>query len=84
MIITLYLKAPDIEIDVAVDEPVPKGTRAWSEQELWHVLNNNPSPSEFRAIESARRIFGGRVLVDGVSQEPVRVYDADDTDFLDM
>jgi hypothetical protein len=84
VIITLYLKAPDIEIDVAVDEPVPKGTRAWSEQELWHVLNNNPSPSEFRAIESARRIFGGRVLVDGEkSEQPIRVYD-EDADFLDM
>lgn len=83
MIVTLYLKAPDVEIDVAIDEPVPKGTRAWSEQELWHVLNNNPSPSEFKVIESARRIFGGRVLVDDSNPEPVYAYEAD-TDFLDM
>jgi hypothetical protein len=84
VIITLYLKTPDVEIDVAVDEPAPKGTRAWSEQELWHVLNNDPSPSEFRVIESARRIFGGRVLVDGEKQEQLLRSYGEDTEFLDM
>ena len=83
MIVTLYLKAPDVEIDVAVDEPVPKGTRAWSEQELWHVMNKNPTPSEFKVIERARRIFGGRVLVDDANPEPVYAYEAG-ADFLDM
>lgn len=87
MRVLLYLKSPDIEIVVIVDEPAPvfgsaHGRAVFSAAELDAVLSHSPTPAEFRVICAAKLAFNGVVDHEPDAHLPPSGYGDDDALYL--